>query len=351
MVSAEKLHSSRKRHPAATNLAPVTESVYYFRSLENSDCQFDRKGRFMVSRRLFLQSTIAGGIASSVVASELTQRPSLGFSLYGMKSLLIPEALHACAEIGYTHVEFCLNSGFPTEPAVFSAESRQLAVQQLRQLSLQLPCLMIHLSLTTDEVAHAAALQTIQTAAMLAHELVPEQPPMLETVLGGSPAKWDEQKELMVRRLEGWAKAAEESRVNVALKAHVGSAVNSPERLLWLLNAVPSPALCAAFDYSHFELQGLDLKDSLEQLLPHTRFVHVKDSVGTPQKFQFLLPGEGRTDYLAYFSLLKHFGYNGPVCVEVSGQVSGKPDYDPLAAARKCYAVLSDALERAWTAR
>jgi len=66
------------------------------------------------------------------------------------------------------------------------------------------------------------------------------------------------------------------------------------------------------------------MKASLNALLPRTRFIHVKDSAGEPQKFQFLLPGEGRTDYGKLFSLLKQWGYSGPVCVEVSGQIFNK---------------------------
>jgi inosose dehydratase len=132
----------------------------------------------------------------------------------------------------------------------------------------------------------------------------------------------------------------------IALKAHVGSAVNSPERLLGLLAEVKSPALAVAYDYSHFELGGIDMEESMKLLLPRTRFIHVKDSLGEPSKFQFVLPGEGRTDYVKYFSLLKAHGYNGPVCVEVSGQVFSKPGYDPVDAAKRSYASLTSALSK-----
>ncbi|MFM7773886.1 MAG: sugar phosphate isomerase/epimerase family protein, partial [Candidatus Kapaibacterium sp.] len=155
--------------------------------------------------------------------------------------------------------------------------------------------------------------------------------PILETVLGGSPAKWQEQKGGMVDRLRGWAAAAERAKTVIALKAHVSSAVNSPDRLLWLLDEVKSPALQLAYDYSHFEVQGIDMAESMKLLLPRTRFIHVKDSQGDAAKFKFLLPGGGRTDYVQYFSFLKQHGYVGPVCVEVSGQVFSVPNYDPIA--------------------
>lgn len=255
-------------------------------------------------------------------------------------------ALTTCAEIGYSHVELALNDGYPTAPAVFTSEARKSAAAQMKALKLGLPCLMINISLTSDAKAQAAALKLIATAGAMAHELAPENPPVLETVLGGKPATWEEQKSGMADNLRAWAAAAERAKVVMAVKAHIGSAVNSPERLLWLLDQVKSPAIQAAYDYSHFEVQGIGMEESMKLLLPRTRFIHVKDSTGAPGKFQFLLPGEGRTDYLKYFSLLKQHAYTGPVCVEVSGQVFNKPGYDPVEAAKKSHAALSAALRK-----
>jgi len=99
-----------------------------------------------------------------------------------------------------------------------------------------------------------------------------------------------------------------------------------------------------AYDYSHFELQGIGMEESMKLLLPRTRFIHVKDSTGDAAKFQFLLPGEGRTDYVTYFALLREHAFTGPVCVEVSGQIFNKPGYDPVAAAQKSYAALAKAM-------
>jgi inosose dehydratase len=113
------------------------------------------------------------------------------------------------------------------------------------------------------------------------------------------------------------------------------------------MDQVKSPSIVAAYDYSHFEVQGIDMEESMAALLPRTKFIHVKDSEGDVGKFQFLLPGQGRTDYGKYFALLRKFGYIGPVCVEVSGQVFNKPGYDPVAAAKSSYAALSEAMAKA----
>lgn len=297
-----------------------------------------------MNRRLFLQSAASALVLPSVIRSAEAAAPSLGFSLYGMKTLPLGVALKTCAEIGYSHVELALNAGYPTEPKVFGTEARKAAASQLDALKLSLPCLMINISLTADDKAHAEALKLIATAGQMAHEMYPAAPPLLETVLGGKPATWEQQKAGMLERLHDWAAAAEKAKVEIAVKAHVGSAVNSPERLLWLLDRVKSPSIVAAYDFSHFELQGIDMEASMAALLPRTKFIHVKDSVGEVGKFQFLLPGEGRTDYIKYFALLRKFKYTGPVCVEVSGQVFNKPGYDPIAAAKSSYAALAQAM-------
>jgi inosose dehydratase len=294
-------------------------------------------------RRQFLSQSVSAALISLLPwrarAAELGL--DLGFSLYGMKSVPVDEALRVCAEIGYRNVELPLNSGFPTEPKALDSEARRHLREQLDSRKLSVSSLMVNMSLVVDDAAHARNLEALKDGAKLAHDLYPDQPPLLETVLGGKPPEWDSVKSKMAERLHSWAETASAAKIVLALKAHVGSAVNSPERLLWLLHEVNSPALCVAYDYSHYELAGLPLEQSLRALLPQTRFIHVKDTTGDAAKFQFLLPGQGRTDYAAYFKLLHELGYRGPVVVEVSAQIFNKPGYEPIAAARESYAALA----------
>lgn len=300
------------------------------------------------SRRQFLQSTAALAMAlpvRSLLAAETGF--DLGFSLYGMKTVPLNDALQTCANVGYRNVELALNAGWPTEPKLLDEAAREALRAKLAELKLTVSGLMLNMSLAVNDETAAQHIFAMKAAAKLAHDLSPGKPPLIETVLGGKPAEWEAIKDNMAQRLKLWAETAELSKIPLAIKAHVGSAVNSPERLSWLLDQVPSPVLVAAFDFSHFEVQGMPLAETLEKLLPRTHFIHVKDSAGDAQKFQFLLPGEGRTDYAAYFALLKKHQYRGPVVVEVSGQVFNKPGYDPVAAAKKCYEVLSSAAAKA----
>jgi inosose dehydratase len=155
----------------------------------------------------------------------------------------------------------------------------------------------------------------------------------------------------MAARLRDWAKVGEEEDFTVAIKAHVGGALHTPEDCAWLALQAENPRVKCVYDYSHFQLRGIDLAESVRTLIPRTAFLHVKDATGDASRFQFLLPGEGETDYVQLLKLVAASGYRGDVVVEVSGQVFSKPDYRPLDAARRCYETLAPAFERAGVQR
>jgi sugar phosphate isomerase/epimerase len=271
----------------------------------------------------------------------------LGFSLYGMKSLSITEALKTCAQIGYDCVELPVMVDWPADSAKLNADSRAELRQRIATSGLRLTALMENLPILGDEAKQAANLERLKLAAQLARDLNPMTPPLVETILGGKPGEFEAVKAEFAQRLERWSEAMAEAKVLLAIKAHVGNATQRPEQLLWLLDQVASPWLVAAYDYSHFQLQDLKMAETMDALLPKSRFIHVKDTEHAVGKGGFLLPGDGSTDYGEYFKLLAKSEYRGDVVVEVSGQVFGKPGYDPVAAARKCYNHLAPAMKAA----
>lgn len=311
-------------------------------------------------RRDFFRAAVA--IASwTVLRSDIAARGAddaprtigLGFSLYGMKTIATSAALKALAEIGYDCVELPVMPDWPAESAKFSADARRDLRAELARRGMRLTALMENLPTTGDDAQHRANLERLKRAAQLARDLAPEQPtpghpqrPLIETILGGKPGEFDALKDKLVQRLRDWSKVAAEAEVVVAVKAHVGNATQRPEQLLWIVEQVASPWLQAAYDYSHFELQSLKMKDTTDALLPKTAFIHVKDTEHSLGKRGFLLPGEGTTDYAALFKLIGQSAYRGDVLVEVSSQVSNKPGYEPLAAASKCYNRLADAFSK-----
>jgi sugar phosphate isomerase/epimerase len=302
-----------------------------------------------LSRRRWLKSAAGSlvlGVPSMRAAEVDAPRPLLlGFSLYGMKGLATAEAIKLCADIGYSCIELALLPGWPTEPKRLTAADRRELGGQLADAKLTLAALMENLAEPAGDTVHQANLERLKAAAELGHALSPKAPPIIETVLGGKPADWDKIKDKLVERLRAWAKVGAAARTVIAIKPHVANALHLPAQAKWLMGQVESPWLKLAFDYSHFVLSDLPLDKTIAELAPLSAFVHIKDARGKPEKFEFLLPGEGGLSYADYFKHLHDAGYRGPVVVEVSGQISSRRDYDPVAAARRSYAKLAPALK------
>src|SRR5687767_3377528 len=83
-------------------------------------------------------ATVGGGGR----ADPAPVRLSLGFSLYGMRSVPLPDAIRTCAAVGYDGVELALMPGYPTEPARLSADDRRQLRTRLTDSGLSLHGLM-----------------------------------------------------------------------------------------------------------------------------------------------------------------------------------------------------------------
>jgi inosose dehydratase len=264
-----------------------------------------------------------------------------------MKSLAVADALRVCSEIGYECVELAVMADWPCAPEKLSAEQRRELRQQLNDRRLALASLMENLPVAVDAAKQRDNLDRLKRAFELSRDLAPDQTPLVETILGGSPDKWPMLKERILEGLRDWSAVAAEHKSVIAIKAHVAGALHLPRDAAELVQAINSPSLQLTFDQSHFQLRDVPLGDAWKAMASRTRFVHVKDARGKPGAFQFLLPGDGTIDYVELFRLLRASDYTGSVVVEVSAQLSSKPDYDPIAAAKKCWPVLRDARTKA----
>lgn len=285
-------------------------------------------------------------------ATAPSTRIGLGFSLYGMRSLNPVEALGHCRELGYDCVELPVMREWPADSATWDAVERRKFVEALGRHRLRLSAIMENLPLAGPREQVDGHLERLRRALALARELSAERPPVVETILGGSPAQWETGKQELLDRLGAWSRVAESLEGVVAIKPHVAGIMHRPEHAVWLLERLRSRAMRCAYDFSHYQLRSIPLAETLDALQPWWAFAHVKDARGDSAKFEFLLPGEGTTDYEALLRGMVQGKYAGDVVVEVSGQISTKPGYDPVAAARRSYAALSAAwraagLERA----
>lgn len=261
----------------------------------------------------------------------------LSIGNYGMQSLDVDKALEQIHSIGYDGAELCLMEGWPSEPSKLNVPARR----RIREQPLPITSMIENLNLLVSDPEYARHLDRIRIAAALALDISEKNPPLLQTVLGGKPEEWEQVKGKMAIRLAGWARVAEENGIKLAVKSHIGSASDTPEKLIWLLDQVKSPALSGIYDYSHFQLLNLDLEKTLNTLLPSSSFITVKDGRLVDGKPQFLLPGDGTTDYKKYFKLLKAKNYRGWMLVEISRQLQVQAGFDPIAAARKSYQKLA----------
>lgn len=303
-----------------------------------------------ISRRIFLKSAAATRCALAA-AGEIPPSIGFGFGTYGMQSIETGAALRELARIGYDGVELAILPGWASEPKLLSPSGRRELRSLLDGLGLSLPAMLESLPLIGTPEKRASNLERIKQAAALAHDLAPSKPPVLDTILGLKTADWEQVKGRMVDELKDWARVAAASQFVICFKPHASDAVDSPERALWLIRAVSSPHIRVVYDYSHFFVEGFSLAASLRQLLPVSPFISVKDAAGNSSKYEFLLPGEGGTDYVEYFKLLKELKYDGFVSVEVSAMIFRKPGYEPIPTAQLCYDRLSPAFVKAGVRR
>ncbi len=299
----------------------------------------------MLTRRQVLSlaasASLLACVPRTIPACDSKRSVGFGFSLYGMKNLPLIDALKRCATVGYDCVELPTMADWLGAPEKLTADDRRQFRDGLAKHSLRLSALMENVVLLAAPETHAKNLERLKRATELGHDLKPAGPVIIETVMGGKPSEWMEVREAMADRLLQWAKIGDQTQSIIAIKAHIGGAAHRPEHIRWLLDQVQSPSLKVAFDFSHFQLRGIDLSEAWKTLAADTAFIHVKDSVGDQQKFQFVLPGEGTIDYDSYFTLIRDSNYQGDIVVEVSGQLHSRPDYDPVAACEQSYALAS----------
>lgn len=284
-------------------------------------------------------------------AAPQTMSLRFGYSLYGMKTLPLEGALAACAEIGYDSIELATMDGWPADAAKLSTDSRRQLASRIGELKLSLAALMENLPLDVDDARHRENLDRLRAAAELAHELVPEDAPLIETVLGGQPGTWESVRDRFAARLTDWERVAAASEAVVAVKPHRFGAMNAPEHAIWLLERVKSPWARLVYDYSHFQHREFTMAETLRQLLPLAAMIHVKDTVVVDGKPRFVLPGDGGVDYVALLKQAMASGFSGSICVEVSGMVQQQPGYDAVAAAKHAYQNLAPAFAKAGISR
>lgn len=310
-----------------------------------------------VNRRCALRTAVSGLVAaicpqvSAMHPLPIADGLTLGFSTYGMNSLKTEQAIEHIREIGFDSLELTVWKGWDADSEKMGIQRRRNLRKRIADSGLVLTSLMEHVA-PFDAKQQKNAIRRLKEASDLAHDLVPESPPLIQTVLGGG--RFEEKKNELRDRLGEWVRLAESCRATIAIKPHRGGIVSKPAEATWLFEQLGQPKrLRMVYDYSHYAYRKMTIEKTIETALPYIAHVAVKDAVqGKDNRVVFQLPGEaGTIDFAKIIRLLHAAGYRGDINCEVSGMVWSKSEYDPVAAARKCYAALAKAFRNAGVKR
>ena len=273
----------------------------------------------------------------------------LGYSTWGMPTVPVDIALAHLAELGFDGVELTVIPGYSTELSSLTKSERRRILKLLQRYGLGLPAIAGHTSLMeTDPAIHAANLERLHQTIDLAVDWAgADSPPAIDTTAGSQPDEWESRKGELVERTQELAAYAQAKGVTIAMEPHVGSIIDTPQKMVELIELVGLPNVKVNFDISHFNVMGYSIEESVSTLAPHAVHTHVKDEIGLAPNHQFLIPGEGVFDYVTYLKAMERHGYTGYISAEVSVMVQRRPNYDPLQAATQTYATLAAAFETA----
>jgi inosose dehydratase len=200
--------------------------------------------------RFLLGSTCAVLAAFTLPASgraavaSAPKKMSLGYSLYGMKSLSVSDALKECARIGYKNLEVTVDPRFPAEPKMLTPEARRALRAEAQALGVTFSAMMLNIQLGAPEARHRQNLDAIKATAEFARDLSPDAPPPVEVIFsGGKPELWEEQKQMLAARLKEWVSAVAEKGGTMVVGAHANMTINTAEKLLWIYHQAERPEL------------------------------------------------------------------------------------------------------------
>lgn len=300
-----------------------------------------------VTRRQFaLQSTLVSAAmlaGTSVQAMEKNRRSgiTLGFSSYALPTNSPLESISSIAETGYDSIELCV---FP--PREIPAKKQREIASLLAATGLKLTSLMENLKPLGTEVEFQTSTERLKRVCEFAREFAPNVP-LIQSVLGGND--WSQQRGMCRDRVGVWKEIATDANVVLAIKPHRGHAMSRPQDAIWLIEQFGnSPWIRMCFDYSHFIFREMPMKAMIQESLPYTAHIAVKDAAEIDGRVVFQSPGQaGTIDYVSLLSQFAAGGYRGDVCVEVSSQIWKQPGYDSSATLTSCYRVLAEAFDSA----
>ncbi len=224
----------------------------------------------------------------------------------------LDEALAGIAAAGYEHVELSSVPGW-TEHVDLDADP-SIVRGALEQHGLTPVSLSAHSDLTTREgLEHG--IKGIRWAADFGI-------PIVNTAVGGHESA-DESESAFLANVGELADAAEATGVVVALEIH-GDIMASSDVTIPLLDKIGRESIRVNYDTANVEFySGERAVDDVRKITPYLAHVHLKDTTGGKDNWDFPAIGSGTVDFARVLEILRDGGYTGPYSVEIEFQ--GEP--------------------------
>jgi sugar phosphate isomerase/epimerase len=266
----------------------------------------------------------------------------LAFSAWAMREAPVDTQIEIVRRAGYVGICLVSGAGFSLDALRTDAAERRRIRGLLDDAQLSLTAVAGHANLLEpDADLRAANVARIKATLDLAADLAGTDPPPPVVSMGyGSPDHYVVERHVLAERFGELAGYAARGGGCVALEAHVGQALDLPEKVAWLMRTVDSPQFRFNLDNSHFEVMGCEMDDYLPLLVPYSVHTDLKDQRGRYPEHAFLVPGEGDFDYARYLRAMDAAGYSGFVTVEISVMVQQRPGYDPAEVAQRSFDTL-----------
>ena len=117
--------------------------------------------------------------------------------------------------------------------------SRARLKKQLAGRKLKLTSLMEHVYPPADEAQHKKDLERFRGVFRLAQDLAGDEPPVVQTVLGGG--RFEDKKRMIVDRVGDWVELGKKHGIVTCIKPHRGGCVSQPSEGIQILKELAEP--------------------------------------------------------------------------------------------------------------
>ncbi|MGI6668463.1 MAG: AMP-binding protein [Acetivibrionales bacterium] len=238
----------------------------------------------------------------------------VAFSTLGCPDFDWPDIYSMAKDLGFDGIEIrgLGKEIFAVKAPPFTESQLPETMEKLRQLRLEIPCLSSGCSLEFADEAeknHDEILQYIDLASRIGTPYI--------RVLGDREAQPDGEvdDEVVLAALRRLIPYAEEK--GVTLLVETNGVYSDTRRLCDLLNRAASDAVGALWDVHHpYRFAGESAEQTVQNLGPYIKYVHLKDSVVENDKICYKLMGEGDLPIDSFILALRSINYDGYLSLE-----------------------------------